>query len=526
MSFDQFNLDPTCLHLLKKLGITVPTPVQVQAIPAALEGRDVLAISQTGTGKTFAFGLPAMTALDTKNQPWRNRILVLTPTRELAHQIHDVLKPFAAALNLKSVCLYGGVGMEPQTRALRNGCSIIIATPGRLQDHMDRNNVKFTHLSTLVLDEADRMLDMGFLPAIKRILSALPKERQTMLFSATFPKEIEGITAQFMRNPLRIQVAATNEPTKAVRQGLYTVLSDGKLGLLRQILEKPEVESAIVFMRTKVRTDRVSKALEKTGIKVQAIHGDRSQRQRQQAIEGFRKGHYQVLVATDVAARGIDVQGITHVVNYDIPMTFDDYIHRIGRTARANAKGDAITFVSPDEYKELHELEKNLGMAIPQYAWEGSVEMHTHSHGQRKSASPQRGGGGGGRKPVTTHGRRSASSGGRDFRANDGRQAQSPRGEGRGANESRGDAHRVLEPRGEGRPQQDRRDSAEGRVERAPRSEAHTGRNEGSRASAPREGNRPFAPKGPRTGGYGSAGGSKGVKKSFNPGNRGSSRSR
>lgn len=361
---------------MKANRIATPTPIQAQAIPAALEGCDLVAIAQTGTGKTLAFGLPALTRLAAGNGRG-TRMLVLAPTRELAQQVHDVLDPYARALGLHAACVYGGVGMERQAQALRNGTPIIVATPGRLIDHMQRGNADFRRLSVLVLDEADRMLDMGFMPSIERILKEVPKERQTMMFSATFPKEIAELTKRMQRDAIRIQVGAPASPAKDVKQGVYAVQGDQKLGLLANILRAPEVTSALVFLRTKHRTDRIAKALHKEGFKAQAIHGGRSQRQRQQAIDGFRRGHYNVLVATDVAARGLDVQGISHVVNFDVPNCTDDYIHRIGRTGRANASGVAFTLVCPEEGRTLREIERDLGNVIPREDWEGAVHIGT-----------------------------------------------------------------------------------------------------------------------------------------------------
>lgn len=374
MSFERFNIDPRCLRLLKTQGITDPTPVQAQAIPLVLEGRDVVAIAQTGTGKTLAFALPALTRLDARD-PARNGMLVLTPTRELTQQVHAVMEPFGKALGLRVGCIYGGVGLEPQAHVLRRGVAVVVATPGRLLDHMTRGNVRFDDLSILVLDEADRMLDMGFLPDIRRIAAKLPKDRQTLMFSATFPREIGRLAADMQRHPVRVEVGAVATPVEAVRQSIYTVAQGGKLDLLQRILREPHVRSALVFMRTKHRTDRVARALHKEGFKVQAIHGNRSQSQRRQAIDGFRQGRYKVLVATDVAARGLDIQGITHVVNFDIPASSDDYIHRIGRTARASADGDALTFVSPDEFMALGTIERALGKSLPRLPWEGAVSV-------------------------------------------------------------------------------------------------------------------------------------------------------
>ncbi len=374
MSFDQLNIDPVCLKVLKQARITEPTPVQAQAIPVALEGHDIIGIAQTGTGKTLAFGLPSLTRL--KARPGRGtRMLVLAPTRELAQQVNTVLEPHARALGLRTTCVYGGVGMERQTRALRQGTAIVVATPGRLLDHIRRGNTDFRRLSILVLDEADRMLDSGFLPDIKQVIAELPEERQTMLFSATFPKAIADLTRSLQRDPVRVQVGPVASPAKDVEQGVYTVQGDKKLGLLANLLRDPEVTSVLVFMRTKHRTDRIAKALHAEGFKAQAIHGGRSQRQRDQAINGFRDGRYKVLVATDVAARGLDVRGISHVVNYDVPNSPDDYIHRIGRTGRANARGVAFTFVCPEEGPALYAIERELGNRIPRAEWEGAVPL-------------------------------------------------------------------------------------------------------------------------------------------------------
>ena len=374
MNFEELNIDPRCLRMLKEQHITEPTPVQAQAIPIARDGRDLVGIAQTGTGKTLAFVLPALARLAIGKTPGTG-MLVLTPTRELAQQIHSVLEPLARAMGMRAACVFGGVGFDAQTKALRQGCPIIVATPGRLIDHLGRRNTRFDNLSVLVMDEADRMLDMGFLPDIKRILGVLPKNRQTLMFSATFPKPIERLAAEMLRNPARIQVGAPARPADAVRQGIYTVEHGRKLGLLSKILSEPNVESALVFLRTKHRTDRTARALQKAGFKVKAIHGGRTQSQRDQAIEGFRNGRYKILVATDVAARGLDVEGISHVVNFDIPNSSDDYIHRIGRTARANASGDAITFVCPDEFMALNEIETALGKNLPREDWEGAVPV-------------------------------------------------------------------------------------------------------------------------------------------------------
>ena len=389
MLFEDFDLDPRCLSVLKAQNIVEPTLIQSEAIPPVLEGRDVVGVAQTGTGKTLAFTLPSLTRL-AGGPLKKSMMLVLTPTRELAQQVHRIVDEIGKPLGISSVCIYGGVGFDKQVNALRRGRAVIVATPGRLLDHMGRGNVRFDDLETLVLDEADRMLDMGFLPDIKRILSKLPRERQTLMFSATFPDEIARLTQKMLDEPVRLSVGAIAKPVDTVRQTLYAVHRAEKTGLLVKILKEEKVDSALIFLRTKIRTDRVAKALKHAGFKAQAIHGDRSQVQRQRALDGFRSGRYKMLIATDVAARGLDIEGISHVINYDIPQSPDDYIHRIGRTARASAKGDAITFVSPDEMLALAALEKALGHNLPREEWEGDVPVLTLFHPEKKETAQSR----------------------------------------------------------------------------------------------------------------------------------------
>ncbi len=360
MTFEDFDLDPRCLRVLRNQKLTTPTPVQEQAIPLVLGGGDLVATAQTGTGKTLAFTLPSLSRLAGENRG-SSRMLVLTPTRELAQQVESVMAPLAKALRMTTVVVFGGANMKPQTDALRRGCDIIVATPGRLLDHMGRGNVRFNNLEILCLDEADRMLDMGFLPDIQRILGKLPAERQTLMFSATFAPELKNLTAKMMHEPARVGIEVTARPVDKVRQVLYTVRQEEKSQLLLQLLKEQPVESALVFMRTKSRTDRLGRMLKAANLKVAVIHGDLTQRYRQRALEDFRSGKCNILVATDVAARGLDVDGISHVINYDIPQAADDYIHRIGRTARAEREGDAITFVSPTEHSALASIEKILG---------------------------------------------------------------------------------------------------------------------------------------------------------------------
>ena len=392
MTFDEFGIDPRCLRVLHQQEIVTPTPVQEQAIPIALTGRDLIAVAQTGTGKTLAFSLPALTRLAAQHIT-KNNVLVLTPTRELAVQVERVVAELAKALHMHSVAVYGGVGMEKQTQDLRKGRQIIVATPGRLLDHLGRGNVAFQQLSILILDEADRMLDMGFLPDIRRILRQLPRERQTMMFSATFPDEIARLTSEMMNDPERVSIGAVLRPVDSVRQLIYPVRPEDKTRLLVKIIEEQNISSAVVFLRTKDRTERVGHTLHKRGINVAAIHGDRSQRLREQALDGFRSGKYSILVATDVAARGLDIEGITHVINYDIPPTAEDYIHRIGRTARAQAEGDAITFVCPSDHTALETIERALGRNLPRAEWESAppvLSLYTPTDAAKPKAGPRR----------------------------------------------------------------------------------------------------------------------------------------
>jgi ATP-dependent RNA helicase RhlE len=385
VTFDDFDIDPRCLSVLHAQKIVEPTPIQAQAIPVALEGKDVIGLAQTGTGKTLGFTLPALTRL-AEGRITRNMMLVLVPTRELARQVESVMADIAKALSMRTVCLYGGVGLEKQSRALRRGCAVVVATPGRLLDHMARGNLQFNNLMILVLDEADRMLDMGFLPDIRRILRRLPKERQTLMFSATFPHDIARFADQMLQDPVRVEVGRVAKPVDTVRQCVYTVSQAAKTALLIRILREEEIDSALIFLRTKARTERVTRALRKAGFKAQSIHGDRSQRQRQQALDGFRSGRYKLLVATDVAARGLDIEGISHVINFDIPENPEDYVHRIGRTARASAEGDAFTFVCPDDFLALEGVEKALGKNLPQVDWEGAVEVLSLYHSPAEKA--------------------------------------------------------------------------------------------------------------------------------------------
>lgn len=386
MTFDTFDLDPRLLDVIHTQKITQPTPIQEQAIPVATEGRDVVGIAQTGTGKTLAFGLSAVDRL-TRHEGTGTRVLVLVPTRELCVQVHSVLQPLCKAVGLKATTVYGGVGLTGQADRLRAGTDVVVATPGRLLDHLERRNANLRKVEILILDEADRMLDMGFWPDIQRIVSMLPKKRQTMLFSATFAAEIERMANAIQHDPVQVRIGQIAKPVESVRQSLYPVHSHKKLALLLDIIEEEEPGPTLIFLRTKDRTEMLGQALQRKGHNVALIHGDRSQSQREEALKGFRSGKYDVLVATDVAARGLDIEGVSHVINYDIPLSPDDYIHRIGRTARAKSEGDAITLVSPDEFQHLGNIERALGHNIPRVESEDAPSVVSVF----KPGGPQRG---------------------------------------------------------------------------------------------------------------------------------------
>ncbi|HKP29200.1 MAG TPA: DEAD/DEAH box helicase [Gemmatimonadales bacterium] len=364
MPFTGFKLHPSLLRGIKELGFTRPTPIQSEALPPAIEGRDILGCAQTGSGKTAAFLLPILNRLLGKSRG-TTRALIVTPTRELAAQIQEELQDLAVHTPVTSAAIFGGVGMGPQEHALRSGVDVVIATPGRLLDHMRQPYTRLGGLEVLVLDEADRMLDMGFLPDIRRILRNLPAKRQTLFFSATMPAPIVALTRDMLKNPVTISLQRKAAPAAGITQAVYPVPQDLKSALLIALLERGHMEEVLVFTRTKHRADRLFKQLVKQGLKAERIHGNRSQAQRTEALGGFRTGKYRVLVATDIAARGIDVEELGHVVNFDVPPVPEDYIHRVGRTARAAAVGDAFTFVAPDEEADLKAIERALGSRLP-----------------------------------------------------------------------------------------------------------------------------------------------------------------
>ena len=364
MPFTSLKLHPSLLKGIKELGFVRPTPIQSDAVPPALAGQDVLACAMTGSGKTAAFILPILHRLIDKPRG-TTRALVLTPTRELAAQILEDLNDLAVHTPITAASVFGGVGMGPQEHAFRSGTDVIIATPGRLMDHFRFPYAKLAGLEILVLDEADRMLDMGFLPEIRKILRHLPAKRQTLFFSATMPAPILALTRDMLRNPVTINLERRSAPAVGITQAVYPVPQDLKSALFLALLQRGDMREALVFTRTKHRTDRLQKFLVRNGIAAERIHGNRSQPQRTAALAGFRSGEHRVLVATDIAARGIDIEALGHVVNFDVPKVPEDYIHRVGRTARAEAVGDAFTFVAPEEEGDLKRIERALGRRLP-----------------------------------------------------------------------------------------------------------------------------------------------------------------
>jgi ATP-dependent RNA helicase RhlE len=360
MSFSEFQLHPDLLRGVAALGFQAPTPIQRDAIPPAMAGRDVLACAMTGSGKTAAFLLPILQRLIGLPRG-TTRALIIAPTRELAAQIDEHRGQLARHTRVSGAAIFGGVGMGPQESALRRGVDILVATPGRLLDHMRMPYTKLDGLQVLVLDEADRMLDMGFLPDIQRILKQLPARRQTLLLSATMPGPIAALAKQILHDPVAIQIERPSAPAVGITHTVYPVPQELKSALLIELLKQPGTRSVLAFTRTKHRANRLADYLARHGVKADRIHGNRSQAQRTQALAGFKDGRFQVLVATDIAARGIDIDALSHVVNFDVPGVPDEYIHRVGRTARAEAVGDALTLVSPDEEGDLRGIERAVG---------------------------------------------------------------------------------------------------------------------------------------------------------------------
>lgn len=369
VDFKQFNLHPKVQAGVEALGYVTPTPIQIQAIPVVMEGKDVLGLAQTGTGKTAAFGLPMLNRL-TGGTRGRVRALVIAPTRELAEQINESLNAMGKMTGLKSVTVYGGVNINPQIKKLREGVEIVVACPGRLLDHISQGTIDLTGLEVLVLDEADQMFDMGFFPDIRKILRVLPHVRQNLLFSATMPDDIRKLAHEILRHPVTVQVSHS-APAATVSHALYPVGQHLKTPLLFEMLKHTDTESVLIFTKTKYRAKRVGEQLEKSGYKAASLQGNLSQNRRQAALDGFRDGTFQILVATDIAARGIDVSQISHVINYDVPDTPEAYTHRIGRTGRAAKTGDAFTMVTPEDDQMVRSIERVMGAKIERRRMEG-----------------------------------------------------------------------------------------------------------------------------------------------------------
>ncbi len=365
--FEDLALVEPLLRAVREEGYDTPTPIQQQTIRPVLEGRDVLGCAQTGTGKTAAFALPILQRLQAAPfpAPRHVRVLVLSPTRELASQIDDSFARYGRHTGVRSTVIFGGVGQASQERELRRGVDVLVATPGRLLDLMDQRIARLDRVEVLVLDEADRMLDMGFIHDVRRVISALPRKRQTLFFSATLPHDIQSLARDILSSPVRVEVTPTATTVEKIAQSLHHVEKGGKLPLLVRFLRDPAMRRALVFTRTKRGANRLAEALAQAGVAADAIHGNKSQNARERALENFKRGSSRVLVATDIAARGIDVDGITHVVNYDMPDVPENYVHRIGRTARAGASGTAIAFCAPEEREELAAVERLIRMRIP-----------------------------------------------------------------------------------------------------------------------------------------------------------------
>ena len=362
MSFTQLGLSPGVLEGVKAMGYVEPTPIQLRAIPLILEGRDVIGSAQTGTGKTAAFALPILTKLGDGNGI--TRTLILEPTRELAAQVETAMRDFARFLKIRIAVLYGGVGYGKQTDDLKAGADIIVATPGRLLDHIQRGQAKLEKVQFLVLDEADRMLDMGFLPDVRRILDRCPRQRHTSLFSATVPPQIETLIQWAMKDPETVEIGARRSPAETVKHVVYPVAEEQKTELLLALLDEVNYDSVIIFCRTKHGADRVAARLKKSNHAVAVLHSNRTQKEREQALQGFRNGLFEVLVATDIAARGLDIADVSHVINFDVPQHPEDYVHRIGRTGRAQSSGDAFTIMVAEDRQHMAAVERFIGKQI------------------------------------------------------------------------------------------------------------------------------------------------------------------
>ena len=404
MSFAELGLAPALVRALEERGYTTPTPIQTEAIPAVLEGRDLLAAAQTGTGKTAGFTLPLLqrlSLLDATSTKSKIRVLILTPTRELAAQVEESVRVYGQYIDVKSLVIFGGVNINPQKDKLRRRVDILVATPGRLLDHIGQRTIDLSGVETLVLDEADRMLDMGFIRDIRRILPLLPKDRQNLLFSATFSDEIKTLAAGILNDPVHIEVARRNAPAELVTQVIHPVDRDKKRALLEKLIREGNWTQVLVFMRTKHGASRLAEQLTNSGISAQAIHGNKSQPARERALREFKSGEVRVRVATDIAARGIDIDALPHVVNYELPSTAEDYVHRIGRTGRAGSSGEAVSLVCVDELKLLADIERLMkrklnSVVIP--GFEPDLSIKPEPLRKPQVARPPRNGAGGARQ--------------------------------------------------------------------------------------------------------------------------------
>ncbi|MGA7725735.1 MAG: DEAD/DEAH box helicase, partial [Opitutaceae bacterium] len=395
MPFTKLNLGPNFLRGVQAMGFTEPTPIQLRAIPAVLSGKDVVASAQTGTGKTAAFALPILTMLGVhkKGGP---RVLVLEPTRELAAQVETAFRDLGRYSDIRATVLHGGVGYGRQRSELRAGTDIVVATPGRLMDFLQEGELSLNGIQILVLDEVDRMLDMGFIHDVKRIIQKCPQKRQTLFFSATVPPEIAAVASFALRDPVRIEIGVARSVTTLITHAIYSVHQEQKFELLLALLAAIDFNSVLIFSRTKHGADRIARRLREANHSVAVLHANRSQNQRMEALEGFRSGKYEVMVATDIAARGIDVAGVTHVINYDVPENPEDYVHRIGRTGRAQAVGDAFTLATPENNADVRAIERFIGKEIPKLRLEGFVYKSASDFPPRPAPQHRRGGGGGG----------------------------------------------------------------------------------------------------------------------------------
>jgi ATP-dependent RNA helicase RhlE len=386
MPFIKLGLSPSVLEGVKAMGYVEPTPIQLRTIPLILAGQDVIGSAQTGTGKTAAFALPILSQLAQHTKA--PRVLILEPTRELAAQVETAVRDLARFTNLRVAVVYGGVGYGRQKDALRDGVDILVATPGRLLDHLQQGTCKLDQIKYLVLDEADRMLDMGFLPDVRRIVEKCPRERHTSLFSATIPPEIDSLIKWAMRHPQTIEIGARRSPAATVKHVIYPVAEDQKGDLLRELLERVNYDSVIVFCRTKNRADRIGNMLRKNSHAVAILHSNRTQREREQALRGFRDGRYEVLVATDIAARGLDIANVSHVINFDVPQHPEDYVHRIGRTGRAEAAGDAFTLMVAEDARHVQAIERFITQRVERVKLENFNYKYTVILDEKRDQQP------------------------------------------------------------------------------------------------------------------------------------------